>query len=281
MKIIVLTLFWIAVGGLELHSFRQSPAPPVLEEISEEELLTEIKLRFSFCGERADSSVTKVSTEELLKEFKRRKCPPEGSAPAPAPAPGLMGSPGAAPAPGPATTTTTTTTTTGPDNFADEVVDQANVDFDMLDADGDGCISPEEMTKTIKDQVKVAESRDYYWHGPQIKKGRKTIVKKMTVRVGDADVNKDNCTTKEEFEALHHAIGDCKTQFKLMDVNQDGKVSRQEAATFVSDNMDHADLSWDKLRNIFKTADVNGDKYLSEPEFCEAGPRYKGDGDDK
>jgi len=298
MKIIVQALFWTsAVGlelfrqspgvldkGLELHSFRQPPV--ALETIEEEELLNELKHRISICGERKGSKLQEITTEELLKEFKRREeakdCPPPAAAPAPAAAAPVAGDSAAPGAPGaPAPVTTTTTTTTGPDNFADEVVDQANVQFTMLDKDKDGCISTKEMTKTLKDQVNVAKSRNYYWQLQNITRGRKEIVSGMKDRVNAADVDGDGCLSREEFEELHHAVGDCSKQFMMMDHSGDGKVSRQEAATYVSDHMDSASLSYDKLRSLFKTSDVNHDNYLSEQEFCEAGTRFKGDGNDK
>jgi len=291
MKILVLALVKIAASldlsgrqlpVLELRSFGNSPE---LQELSEDELLSEIKHRISICGEREEGAIQKVSTEELLSEFKRREEAKECPSVVPAPAPGVLAPPatatGDSPAGAPAPAIVTTTTTTGPDNFADEVVDQANVKFDMLDKNKDGCISPSEMSQTIKHQVKVAKSKNYYWQMHNITKGNKTIVNTLHLRVDASDADGDGCLSKAEFAELRHAIGDCSKQFLMMDHSGDGKISRQEAATFVSDHMVHADLSYEKLRDIFQTADVNGDNYLSEPEFCEAGPRFEGDGDDK
>jgi len=280
MKNLVVFLTWCGVAALELHAARQNPS---LKTLGEEELLTVLRHRISIC-ENGSDLFANVTTDQLLEEFKRREemklCPP--TAPAPAPEPHAA-SPVSGPsvAPGPGTTRITTTTTTGPDNFADELVDQANVQFTMLDKNQDGCIDASEMTQAMKAQVQQAKRRNYYWQLGNITRAGDAISNALATRVSAADSGGDGCLTKSEFLVLRHAIGECSNQFMMMDHNGDGKVSQQEAATFVSDHMDHADLSYDKLRNIFQTSDVNGDKYLSEQEFCESGPRFKGDGDDK
>jgi len=175
----------------------------------------------------------------------------------------------------------TTTTTTCADNFADEVVDQANVEFGMVDKDKDGCILPHEMTESLRNEVRASKKRNYPWQVMNITEDHFIFIEESYRRLRKADVNNDGCVNKTEFEELHHELCDCHYQFLMMDHNADGKISRQEAATFVSDHMSQADLSYAKLRDIFDAADVDGDKFLSEPEFCEAGPRYQGDGDGK
>lgn len=66
--------------------------------------------------------------------------------------------------------------------------------------------------------------------------------------------------------------------FDSADRNADNFVSWPEAVHFVGENMPQADLSFDTLKNMFASADVDKDSYLSEPEFTAAGKRYKGDG---
>merc|ERR1719453_501770 len=71
---------------------------------------------------------------------------------------------------------------------------------------------------------------------------------------------------------------DTEEEFNLMDSNGDGKISRSEAYTYVSEYMDSADLNAVKLQKIFADADMDKDNYLSEEEFETAGSRHKGDG---
>lgn len=168
-----------------------------------------------------------------------------------------------------------------PDNFVDEVVDQANVDFDMMDADKSGCISAKEMTKTLREQVRSADGKGYYWQEKQVTKGHDHMEDEVKDKIDSADADGNGCLNKEEFEKVQKAFNQCSKQFVLMDVNGDGKVSRQESANYVSHHMDHADLNYSKLAKIFQAADVNKDNYLTEQEFCTAGQKYDGDGDKK
>lgn len=168
-----------------------------------------------------------------------------------------------------------------PDNFVDEIVDQANVDFGMMDADKSGCISAKEMSKTLRDQVKAAEGKGYYWQEKHVTKGHDHMEDEVKDKIDSADADGNGCLNKEEFEKVQKAFNQCSKQFVLMDVNGDGKVSRQESANYVSHHMDHADLNYSKLRAIFEAADMNKDNYLTEQEFCTAGQKYEGDGNKK
>jgi len=144
-----------------------------------------------------------------------------------------------------------------PDNFADELVDQANVDFGMLDTNKDGCISDAEMTDELKEQVVsfkkgAAGERGYYWQEKQVQDGLKALTKEMDARASDIDKDKNGCVDEDEYKKIQKAHNDCNAQFVMMDTNGDGKVSRQEAANFVSHHMDHADISYGKQRAIFE-----------------------------
>jgi len=165
------------------------------------------------------------------------------------------------------------------------LVDQANVDFGMLDTNKDGCISDAEMTDELKEQVSSAKAghageRGYYWQEKAVQDGLKDLKKEMESRAKDIDKNGDGCVDEDEYKQIQKAHNECDVQFKMMDMNGDGKVSRQEAANYVSDHMDHADISYGKARAIFESADTNKDQFLQEKEFCEAGS-YKGDGNGK
>jgi len=207
----------------------------------------------------------------------------------------LAGGPSPAPAPGPAGPQTCQDKTKNcksglcvdpPDNFADELVDQANVDFGMLDANKDGCISDAEMTKSLREQLAAAKSghagaRGYYWQEKEVKEGVEHLSGEVAQKTESADKNGDGCVDEDEFKTVQKAFNDCPKQFIMMDKNGDGKISRQEAADFVVHHMDHADISYGKQRAIFEAADSNKDNFLGEQEFCTAGKKYAGDGDSK
>lgn len=203
--------------------------------------------------------------------------------PAPAPAPGP--SPGPAP-PEPVVCRVGDFCKFGdclapPDNFADEIADQANVDFDSLDKDKNGCLSDAEMTATLREQVKVARERGYYWQERKVVKHEDHLTEKQSEKYDLADENNNGCLNREEYEEARKAHSDCKRQFMMMDYNGDGKISRQEAATYSHEHLADGDLHYREFRGIFEAADMNKDHYLTEPEFCTAGAKYQGDGKDK
>merc|ERR1719265_270504 len=136
------------------------------------------------------------------------------------------------------------------------------------------------MTKTLRKQIEIARHRDCYWIRRNITNAARNLTKVWHKDHGKADENESGCLNKEELKTIHEAVCDCPTQFMFMDHNADGKISQQEAATYVSEHMLHADLNYVTLAKIFKAADVDGSKFLSQKEFCEAGPKYQGDGKD-
>lgn len=245
---------------------------PAQSLATNDEILAEIKHRVELC-EASGSPLAPLSLDALLAELKLREaekiCEPASPAP-----PETTRSP--APAP-PLETTTTTTTTPCPDNFMDEIVDQANPDFEMWDADKDGCLTEREMTETLRRQRDVARERDYYWVQKNITAAARHLEQQWRAHHHGADANGGGCLNKEELEIIRHAVCDCDTQFLFVDHNADGRISQQEAANYVAEHVKHADLNHVKLRAIWRAADVDRDSFLSLGEFCEAGPRY-GDG---
>lgn len=232
--------------------------------------------------EKSTNPLCPFSTEDLEAELKRRADLEEAKKNGECKKPEEK--PKEEPAPPPAETTSSTTTTTPipPDNFADELQDQANANFEDMDVNHNGCIEPGELTHQMKVAMEVAKKRkQYYWKAKKAQAGGADITKKLEKRHEDADKDNDGCLDKKEFENVKIGITKCKTQFHLMDTNGDEKISRKEASEYVNDHMTHADLSYEKFEEIFQAADVNKNKFLDLKEFCEAGPRYEGDGDEK
>merc|ERR1719162_150165 len=113
----------------------------------------------------------------------------------------LAGGPSPAPAPGPSGPSTCHDDSKNckagqcvdpQDNFADELVDQANVDFGMIDTNKDVCISDAEMTDVLRKQVAsfkkgAAGERGYYWQEEQVQDGLKALTKEMDTRASDIE----------------------------------------------------------------------------------------------
>lgn len=208
-----------------------------------------------------------------------------GGAPSPAPAafiqrlyrqaPGPAASPAGGGGGGPSGTCSAP-----PDNFADELVDQGDIPFERLDKDGDGCLSDGEMTDHLKEQRKVHRKRGYYWQEKDVEEHHDHLEENGHEAKDRADEDANGCLNKAEYDNVQKSGRDCDKQFMMMDLNADLKISRQEAATHVTEHIDGGSLNYDTFRAIFEAADVNKDHYLTKQEFCDAGPRYQGDGDE-
>lgn len=167
-----------------------------------------------------------------------------------------------------------------PDNFADELNDQGNIPFEELDKDKDGCLSESEMTDHMREQRKVHRRRGYYWQQEDVEEHHQKLSENANEAHAHADKDKSGCLNKAEYEKVQKSGRDCPKQFMMMDHNADSQISRQEAATHLTDHTDGGSLNYDEFRAIFEAADVNHDNYLSEQEFCDAGPKYQGDGNE-
>lgn len=275
MKLFAVSLFLAAADAITVHSFRQAP-----ELIDTQVLLDEMKRRISDCatGDGVGNPPPSVlSTDDLLAELKKREaakvCTTAAPGAEPATAPGTTAAP---------TTTVITTTTSGKDTFADELLDQGNADFDMMDKNHNGCIEVNEMDEQLEEQVAIAKHRNYQWQQKKVAAGAEEQKAESQQEHDAADANGDGCLNKEEFDNVKHQVhtSSCHTKFVMMDHNGDSVISRQEAATHTYDHTPQADISYDKFREIFEASDTNHDNYLTEDEFCASGEKYKGDGTD-
>jgi len=193
------------------------------------------------------------------------------------------------------------------DNFQDELVDQADPQFGMLDADGDGCVTQAEQMKTMNQQ--------FQWGAPDIAtmtaKKKKLLQDTIDMVKGKAkqmfefvDKNKDACIDKAEFKAAQEMEGpppgyqesmadkmgkekfeaqvneEKKAEFGFMDRSGDNQISRTEAYEYADKDMPHADISKEKMDAMFASIDRNQDGFVSFDEFTQAGKNYEGDGNE-
>jgi len=193
------------------------------------------------------------------------------------------------------------------DNFQDELVDQADPEFKMLDADGDGCVTVEE-TKVVMRQQFQQGAPDINSMPEQDKKEMEQMMERFEEEAenmfGFVDKNKDQCIDKTEFKAAQEMEGpppgyqstmedemgeeefeeymeeDEKAEFDFMDRSGDGKISKTEAYNYADKNMPHADISKEMLDNMFDATDTNKDGFLTFDEFSDAGKNYDGDGNE-
>jgi len=167
------------------------------------------------------------------------------------------------------------------DTAADELVDQANPNFEKI-SNGDGCIDEQELLAVSMSRVPPGPERDEL--APQIEEMTSTFFKAM-----DAIDQENGCISEDEFRKGNSGASPPpdapseevkqfrKVQFDAMDQNEDHRVSRSEAYDFVA-HLEHASVHQEKVDAIFKAADANYDKFLSEDEYMNAGAAYKGDG---
>jgi len=274
MKLFAASLFLAAADAITVH--RQAP-----ETFETQVLLDEMNRRITDCATGdgvGNPSPSVLNTDGLLAELKSREAAKVCTTAAPGAAPTT-----AAATTGAAVTTVTTTTTTGKDTFADELLDQGNADFDMMDKNHNGCIEVNEMDEQLEEQVAIAKHRNYQWQQKKVAAGAAEQKAESEQEHDAADANGDGCLNKEEFDNVKHQVhtSSCHTKFVMMDHNGDSVISRQEAATHTYDHTPQADISYDKFREVFEKTDVNHDNYLTEEEFCASGEVYAGDGSGK
>jgi hypothetical protein len=169
----------------------------------------------------------------------------------------------------------------GPDSLSDELVDQANPNFEKI-SKGDGCISFEDLYSLALSKVPEGPDRDEL--APRIKNMTLACFDAM-----DAIDEKDGCVSKDEFRKggggakpppkvpSKVVLEMRKVEFQAMDQNNDHRISRSEAYDFVS-SLEHASIHHEKVDAVFDAADTDHNKFLSEDEYMSAGQNYKGDG---
>lgn len=219
----------------------------------------------------------------------------------------LVREPGA----GPASDNDKTPPLEGPahdDNFQDEIVDQADHEFNMISG-GDDCVSWEDMKNTFDAQFEEDEDTpDPVSLSDAEKEENEEIKAEMLENLktcyGNADSDKDGCVNKAEFKASGEMEGpppgfeenkledmseeeltdemlkEDRLEFDAMDDNKDGMISQTEAYEFADNNMPAADVNSDDLDEMFSTADINGDGFITFDEFEGAGQEIEGDGNE-
>jgi Ca2+-binding EF-hand superfamily protein len=199
---------------------------------------------------------------------------------------------------------------TGPahqDNFEEEVIDQADPEFKMLDTDDDHCINITEaeapyfegfQRKAMGRKIWTAEEKK------EAKEAEKHVLEDVQMQFAHADANSDGCVNRTEFHAVsemepkppgfeaiksmeigfenftQELVEEDRLEFNTMDRNHDGKVSQSEAYHFAGENMPQADIDEQVLKKVFESADVDGDKFISFEEFVHAGKGFHGDGNE-
>jgi len=195
------------------------------------------------------------------------------------------------------------------DNFQDEIVDQADPEFDMVaGADGDKkSVSLEDVVKPLNEQFQEG-APDLASQSAAEKEETEEIKRQMTENLKDqfehADTNGDGSLDKAEFEAAgefegpapgfekkkeeeigtealtEEMIKEDKAEFDAMDESGNGKVDRSETYNYASKNMPQADVNDEDLDEMFNAADTNGDGSITFEEFEGAGQEIEGDGNE-
>eukprot|EP00747_Dinoflagellata_sp_TGD_P162243 gnl/TRDRNA2_/TRDRNA2_179634_c0_seq1.p1 gnl/TRDRNA2_/TRDRNA2_179634_c0~~gnl/TRDRNA2_/TRDRNA2_179634_c0_seq1.p1 ORF type:complete len:245 (-),score=70.34 gnl/TRDRNA2_/TRDRNA2_179634_c0_seq1:83-817(-) len=184
------------------------------------------------------------------------------------------------------------------DSFQDEITDQADPEFKKV-AGGSDCITLQQFQKMMEQEIDSHTDRKVGTTPARLTSEDKANLKALLKLHGEAmfanaDKNGDGCINEEEWngpsggesrieggDTSFKGPTDTKMEFQLMDINADGRVSRQEAYTYVHDYLDESDLNSDKMKKLFEDADKDKDNYITEKEFTDAGAAHEGDGNYK
>lgn len=112
-------------------------------------------------------------------------------------------------------------------------IDQAT--FALIDLDQDGKVSLEEMAKH-KHQEGISEF----------------------------DLDNDRQISAAEWTAAKPSDPATAEHFKILDINQDGKIAEDEAVLYIGDQL--------SFREAFKKMDLNGDRHLHWEEYAKGKP---------
>lgn len=192
------------------------------------------------------------------------------------------------------------------DNFNDEVIDQADPEFDML-AGGDDCINLTDAEAPYNAGFQRNAMGRAIWTEKEKKKheeAESSVLDNVKMQFAHADSDGDGCVNRTEFKAVAEMEGpppgfeamktmqmgienftkeleaEDRLEFDTMDRNHDGKVSMSEAYHFAAENMPQAEIDEQILKTMFEKADTNRDKFLTFEEFLAAGRGYQGDGNE-
>lgn len=194
------------------------------------------------------------------------------------------------------------------DNFQDELVDQADPEFDMVSG-GDACISWDDAKKPLLEQFQegapdVSALTDA--EKKEVDAIQKDMLSDVKMQYDHADANKDGCIDKKEFKAVGEMEGpppgfskakmeeddmnseefdeameeEEKYEFDAMDRSGNEKISKPEAYHYANDNMPQADMSAEDLDEMFDDTDTNKDGDITFDEFSHAGEAVDGDGNE-
>lgn len=191
------------------------------------------------------------------------------------------------------------------DNFQEEIVDQADPEFDMASF-GDNCINLTDAEQPVREAWQEgAPARDNLGESEaDSDTSKEEMLADLKIRFNHADSNHDGCIDETEFKAAGEMEGpppgyqkekidemgeeefeqkmkeEEKFEFDAMDRNGDGKISVPEAYHYTDENLPNADMSSQELQHLFKDCDLNRDKFLDFDEFTGCGPNHKGDGNE-
>lgn len=192
------------------------------------------------------------------------------------------------------------------DHFAEEVIDQADPEFDMISG-GDDCINLTEAEAPYHEGFQRNAMGRAIWSDAEKKENadaEASVLFNVRLQFSHADTDGDGCLNRTEFKADAEMEGpppgfqalkimnmgienftkemeaEDKLEFDAMDRNADGKISKSEAYHFANANMPQADIDEQMLKKIFQESDTNGDNFLDFDEFLRAGQIFQGDGNE-
>jgi Ca2+-binding EF-hand superfamily protein len=155
--------------------------------------------------------------------------------------------------------------------------------FSKSDADSDGCANETEMAVSLS-MLFGLNLLSNETAGPGLST-RKLARRWMSC----TNFNSDQCLSEKEYNKLlspspaqSRCIGtsyemyEADMDFELMDANHDDKVSRQEYYNWIA-KLD-IEIDQQDAEALFNSADVNGNDFVEEKEFHNAGEEHEGDG---
>jgi len=127
--------------------------------------------------------------------------------------------------------------------------------FRSLDKNGDGMLSPDEVTEGLKQQ------------GLVVPKAMEGILKSIDCNgSGQLDYTEFVAATIDQKVYMQRDV--CWAAFRTFDLDGDGKITREELATVLNGGNVQEALGSNKIEKIIAEVDSNGDGCIDFEEFC-------------
>jgi len=150
----------------------------------------------------------------------------------------------------------------------DMIVTEADDEFKMMDADGNGCVSYKEFSSPYLDSFHAGVGSGGV-RSEEMKKVDEQMEEALKEHFEDMDEDGDKCISKKELEGgVETYLDDCEAQFHAIDHTGDNRISKNEIYEYAAEGISDQEISQQQVEEIFNSYDADSSGFVNEEEFC-------------